>query len=126
MFAIDINSEGLGSMFGDLVWTMAWLLQNLVYSILSYKDVVAVRQIAAHERSLSCVMTGWSSSQLHHCFLQPSYISTCTCNLIYVVAAVAVEEFGRKAQTSAVYQFCCTPMYCRSFFVCTPNNTIGS
>ena len=41
------------------------------------------------------------SSQLHYCFLQLSYISIC--NLIYGVAATAVEKFGRKVQGSAVY-----------------------
>ena len=64
----------------------------------------AMREIATHERFLSCVMMGWSSSQLRHCFLQPSYVS----NLIYGVAAV--EEFGRKVQGSAVYQFRSTAM----------------
>ena len=67
----------------------------------------ATREIAAYERSLFHVMMGWSSLQCRHCFLQPSYIG----NLIYGVAsAAAVEEFDRKAQGSAIYQFCSTAM----------------
>ena len=81
-------------------------LQSPAYCILSYKNVSAVREIAAHERCLSRVMTGWSSLQLPYCFLQLNYVSYS----IYGVAAAAVEEFGKKAQGSTVYQFCCTAM----------------
>ena len=84
--------------------TVVWLLRSLAYCILSYKDVGAVREIATHERFLLCVMIGWSSLQLRHCFLQSSYES----NLIEGGTAAAVEKFGRKAQGSAIYQFRCT------------------
>ena len=101
-----MNSEGFGSTFDNLVRTVVWLLQSLAYCILSDENVDAVRKIATHERCLSYVMIHWSRLQLRHCSLQPSYVS----NLIHGVAAADVEQFGRKAQGSAVYQFCCTAM----------------
>ena len=78
-----------------------------MYCILSYKDMGATREIAAHERSLFHVMMGWSSLQFCHCSLQPSYVG----NLIYGVASsAAVEEFGGKEKGSAIYHFCSTAM----------------
>ena len=106
LLAVDINSEGFGSMFDDLVRTVVWSLQSLLYCILSYKDVGAMREITVHERSLSHVMMDWGSLQLCLRFLQPSYVS----NLIHGVAAAAMEELGRKVQGSAVHRFCCTAM----------------
>ena len=93
-------------MFDDSVRSVEWLLQGLMYCVLLYKDVGAMREITAHKRALSRVMTGWSSLQLRHHFCQFSYVS----NLIYGVAAPAVEEFSRKVQGSVIYQFCCTAM----------------
>ena len=66
----------------------------------------ATREIAAHKRFVFNVMMGWISLQFRHHFLQHSYVS----NLIYDVASAAVEELGRNAQGSAIYQFCSTAM----------------
>ena len=53
LLAVNINSEGFGCTFDNLVRTMVWLLQSPAYCILSYKDIGAMGQIAPHEKSLS-------------------------------------------------------------------------
>ena len=101
LLAVDINNEGFASIFDDLVRTVVRLLQSSSYCILLYKDVGSTGEVATYQRFLSCMMIGWSIPQLFHRFLQPSYVS----NLNYGVASAALEEFGRKPQGSAVYQF---------------------
>ena len=88
-------------MFDDFVRTVVWLFQKQVYCILSYKDMGAAGEIIAHKRSLFHVVMGWSSLQFRHRFLEPGYVGT----LIYGVASYAVEEFGGRAQGSAIHQF---------------------
>ena len=101
-------------MFNDFVRT------NILH--LSYKDMVATREIVAHERSLFYVVMGHNSLQFCHHFFQPSYVG----NLIYGVVSAAVEEFVSKVQGSAIHKFRSTAMKIVLNAVRMPNKTIGS
>ena len=63
--------------------TMVRLLQSPSYCILLYEDMGAVRKVATHKRFLLHMMIDWSSLQLLHCFIQPSYVSNLICGVCY-------------------------------------------
>ena len=101
LLSVDVKSEGFVSTFDDLVRTVVWLLQSSSYCILLFKDMGAARMVTTHERFLSLVMMDWSScsSQLFHCFLQPSYVST----VLSWIAAGAFISF-RMFWTRCLYK----------------------